>query len=152
QTITGTYQGDSSHGTSSGQSVLTVNAAITLTPSTGGAGSTFTVAGSSFGANRPITIKWDGSGGTTLVTNPANCTSAGAGTFSCSTTVPSSASLGDHTIFATDDQGHTATAIFTVIRATQTTVSCVPGSINPGGTTTCTATLIDTTASPTRPS
>ncbi len=100
---------------------------ISLTPSTGSAGTTVTVSGSNFGATKTITIKFDNS---VITTNPPTVTSSNTGTFSSATiTIPSTATAGNHTISATDGT-LTASSTFTVI-ATVITISPTSGA---GGT------------------
>src|SRR2546428_574936 len=84
--------------------------AISLTPSTGPAGTSVTVAGNSFSPNSHITISYDG---TPLATNPAAITTSSSGTFSATFTVPVSAA-GSHVIQVDDGGSHTYSDLFTV--------------------------------------
>src|SRR2546428_3768064 len=84
--------------------------AISLTPSTGPAGTSVTVAGNSFSPNSHITISYDG---TPLATNPAAITTSASGTFSATFTVPVSAA-GSHVIQVDDGGSHTYSDLFTV--------------------------------------
>ncbi len=97
---------------------------ITLTPSTGAAGTTVTVSGSNFGATKTITIKFDNS---VIATNPPTVTSSNTGTFSSATiTIPSTATAGNHTVSATDGT-LTASGTFTVV-TTAITLSPTSGA------------------------
>src|SRR5262249_33888642 len=62
-------------------------------------GTTVTVNGGGFGSNKTLTVKWDGSGGTTV----GSCNSNGGGNIqgTCQFTVPA-ASDGSHIVFVTD--------------------------------------------------
>src|SRR2546428_580522 len=112
-TITGTYSpSDSTHHGSSGTSTLTVSLpAALLSPTSGLAGATVSVSGKGFAANSAITISFDG---TNVSTNPATITTGSSGDFSSAIfTVPSSATVGKHTVSATDGS-FTGSAQFTV--------------------------------------
>jgi len=78
---------------------LTVGPIINLTPNNGIAGSNITVSGSAFAANSPITISFDG---VNQNTNPEIIISSSNGAFSAAFIVSSSASVGSHTVGATD--------------------------------------------------
>jgi len=79
---------------------------ITLTPSSGLAGTIVTVNGTGYAANSAMTIKFDG----VVQTIPATTTST-LGSFSTTFTVPVSP-VGLHTVAAADASAHTANAKF----------------------------------------
>jgi hypothetical protein len=124
---------------SNAQPTVTVNLPlITLNPNTGPKGTEVTVNGTSFHNNKDITITFNGS---TVSTIPSPCLSDNKGNFSCSFTVPS-ITPGSYTVSDSDPQGTTASATFTVTKAS-TTVTLV-SSLNPsvfGQSVTFTATV-----------
>src|SRR3989449_10305180 len=81
---------------------------ISLSPSSGPAGTAVTVTGKNFAANSGITISYDGSA---ITTTPTTVTTDSTGGFTGSITVPSSAA-GPHTVKATDASNHPASAQF----------------------------------------
>jgi hypothetical protein len=94
---------------STGTVTFTVNSKITVTPATGGVGSTVTVAGTGFAPTALLQISFDG---TVRSTNPATVTSTAVGSFSATITIPSGA-RGNHTILAADGGG-SASANFAI--------------------------------------
>jgi len=99
---------------------------ISLSQSSGAAGSNVTVTGSGFGANETVDIAVDGS----IV---MSVTTDGNGNFSTVITLSSSLSSGAHTISAAgDSSGHTASATFTVTTAAQAATSCTGDDDRPG--------------------
>jgi len=78
---------------------LTVGPIINLTPNNAIAGSNISVSGSVFAADSPITISFDG---VNQNTTPETIISSGTGTFTAAFTVPTSASVGSHTVRVTD--------------------------------------------------
>jgi len=107
--------------------VTAPQALINLSPTSGTVGAIITISGSNFGASKPITIKFDNANTTT---NPATVTSSSTGTFSATITIPSTASLGSHTISATDGT-LTASGTFNVV-STATAITLSPTSGTPG--------------------
>ncbi len=100
-------------------------ASVSLSPTSGTAGSNVTVTGSGFGASETVNIAVDG-GGVTSVASDGN------GNFSTVITLSSSLSSGAHTISATGvSSGHSASATFTVT-TTQPTTSCTGDDDRPG--------------------
>src|SRR5579859_907919 len=98
---------------------------VSLSPSSGAAGSNVTVTGSGFGASETVNIAVDG--GVVI-----SVTSDGNGNFSTVITLSSSLSAGAHTISATGvSSGHSASATFTVTTA-QPTTSCTGDDDRPG--------------------
>src|SRR5256712_3212690 len=104
---------------------------ISLSPSSGPAGTTVTVTGKNFAANSGITISYDGS---SITTTPTTITSTSTGSFTGSITIPSSSTAGPHTVKATDASNHPASAQFTVTTTPIATISLNPSS-GPAGTT-----------------
>lgn len=68
---------------------------ISLSPTSARPGDTVTVTGSNFATNTSVTIKFDG----TIITT---VTTTSTGTFSATFAIPSTATIGSHTISATD--------------------------------------------------
>jgi hypothetical protein len=89
---------------------FTVTPKITLNPTSGPVGTSVTVTGTGFAGTSTITIKFDG---VTQTTTLPTVTTDSDGSFTASFDVPS-ASLGDHTVSATDEDDNTASATFTV--------------------------------------
>jgi len=87
---------------------LIQNAAITLTPPAGKVSSTVTVAGTWFSASKLVSVTLAG-------TEVAVVMTAGDGSFSTTFTVPADATLGAHTVTATDSKAVTASKTFTVV-------------------------------------
>src|SRR5438445_1474394 len=78
--------------------------AISLSPSTGPAGSTVTVTGNTFSPNSAVTILYDG---TAVATNPGTITTDSTGNFTGATfSIPASTN-GAHQIQVSDGKGHT---------------------------------------------
>jgi len=103
-----------------------VATAITLSPTSGSAGSTVTVNGAGFTPSTTITIKFDTS---ISATTPSNIVTNSSGAFSASVTIPSAATVGNHTISANDITGKTATATFKVLLLGTITISPTSGSL-----------------------
>jgi hypothetical protein len=75
---------------------------LTISPTSGAAGTAVSVNGSGFGASEQVTLALDG-------TNAFSVTSDGSGNFGTSLTLPSTSALGTHTISAAGvGSGHTA--------------------------------------------
>ena len=121
-------------GTNTVSATFNVGAAITLSPTSGAAGTTITVLGSGFGANRQITIKFDSN---TVTTNPSTITTSSSGTFSASFAIPAGTTTGSHTVSATEGT-KTASATFTV--SLTPTITLSPNSGAPSITVTITGT------------
>ncbi|MCX7912107.1 MAG: hypothetical protein N2506_04000 [Dehalococcoidales bacterium] len=77
---------------------VTGSASISLSPSSGAAGSDVTINGTSFPASSSLTFKFDGS---TVSRKSGSSSTSSTGTFSSVITVPSTASAGSHTISVT---------------------------------------------------
>ncbi len=113
---------------------------ITLTPNSGPAGTSVTVAsgGGPFGPPATINgvgIYWDGTVDTTSGTLVASCSNNAGGNLPgpCTFTVPSATS-GAHTVVAslkTNPSGHSASATFTVTGPTKLAITSVNGGSNP---------------------
>ena len=89
-----TYQAEASDGTGSDSTEFTVKAAVSLSPTSGNAGTQITVSGTGFAASGTVTISYD-------ATQVATGSITATGTFSVTFTAPSSTG-GSHTITATD--------------------------------------------------
>jgi hypothetical protein len=98
----------SSTGLTSAVTTLGVGTAITLIPESGFA--TVTIVGENFTANSAITIRWNGVAQPTV---PMDVTTDGDGTFTAIISVPTT-TPGSYTITATDTNGISASATFTV--------------------------------------
>ncbi len=83
---------------------------VTLTPSSGSAGSAVTVSGGFFGSGESVKVVWD-EPPTTLLTATAVNPDGG---FSGTGNVPADAAPGEHVVAARDDAGHVALDVFTV--------------------------------------
>src|SRR3989475_1972741 len=102
--------------------------AISLSPSTGPAGTTVTVTGNTFSANSAITISFDG---TRVSTNPTTITTSSTGTFTATFTVPTSSLAGSHLVRVSDASGsHTYWGSFIV--GPSAAISLSPTSANVG--------------------
>ena len=102
----GTYTVSATFGASSASKTFTVNSApLIASPSEGPVGTPVTISGNGFGADLPVTIKYEG-------TNVATVLSDGSGVISKIIVIPPSV-VGSHTITATDGT-HSPTASFTV--------------------------------------
>ncbi|MDG6982745.1 MAG: hypothetical protein JRM74_04750 [Nitrososphaerota archaeon] len=118
-TITATYGGDSNNLGSSGTFALTVSGTVTLTlsPSSGLAGTTVTISGSGFAAGAPVAVDFAGSSVSTSGTCTTSSTSGSLGVLpasdGCSFTVPSSVQA-TPVVTAFDDVGDAASAAFTM--------------------------------------
>jgi hypothetical protein len=92
---------------------------LSLSPTSGVAGSTVSVNGTGFSATEQVNVEVDG--GVVLST-----TSDGNGNFATSITLPPSLAIGSHTISATGaSSGHSAFATFSVTSVGQQATSCV---------------------------
>jgi hypothetical protein len=99
---------------------------LSLSPTSGPAGSTIGVNGSGFGAGEQINLAVDG--GVVMAVN-----SDGNGNFATSLTLSASLALGDHVISATGmNSGHSAFASFTVTSGAQVTPCTDDGDSRPG--------------------
>jgi len=106
---------------------FTVAHKITITPTSGVSGISVTVSGTGFGANRPITIKYNNN---LVTTTPASITTDANGSFSASFTVLASIA-GTYKVDATDGT-NTASANFvstTDATISQTTSEAAPGYV-----------------------
>ena len=99
---------------------------LTLSPSKGPTGTTVSVTGTSFTANKTITLTWDG---TSLSTNPPAVVANSAGGFNATFQVPNAASSGSHTVQATDGT-NTHSTVFTV--SPSPTITLNTDSVNVG--------------------
>ena len=125
-------------------------ASLTLSPSSGVAGTSVQVIGTGFPASFPVALCWDGSGCSDLGTFQ----SGSGSTFSASVTIPPDALAGGHQIMACRQGSQTcATALFSVLpsattTSTTTTVTTpsttVPGT---GSTVVTSTTLVTSTTS-----
>jgi hypothetical protein len=119
----GNYQIFATDGSNTASATFTVNvggANLTVSPTSGAAGSTVSLSGTGFGANEQVNLAVDG-GVVTSVSSDGN------GNFSTSLTLSSSLALGSHTISATGaTSGHAAFATFQVTSTSQT-VGCSGG-------------------------
>ena len=84
---------------------------VALSPSRGPVDTSVSITGTTFSANNTITLTWDGS---PIVTAPSTITSDSTGGFTASFQVPSTVSAGSHMVQATDGEGNTHTALFTI--------------------------------------
>ena len=111
--------------------VTSPQTSISLSPTSGTAGTSVTISGSNFGASKTITIKFDNN---PITTSPSTVTTTSTGTFSATITIPNTASAGSHIITATDNSSPalSASATFTV-GATTSGVTLSPTS-GPTGT------------------
>jgi hypothetical protein len=91
---------------------------LTISPTSGAAGTAVSVNGTGFGASEQVTLALDG-------TNAFSVTSDGSGNFGTSLTLPSTLALGAHTISAAGvSSGHTAFVTFSVTSTSQQSTSC----------------------------
>lgn len=111
-----------------------VSGTITLSPTSGTAGTSVTVSGSNFSPNSAITIRL---GTTTLSTAPSTVTTTSTGTFSVTVQIPIATTAGTHTITATDAAGRVGSTTFTVA-AGQTSITLSPSSGTVGSAVTVT--------------
>lgn len=90
-------------------------AAITLSPSSGPAGSTFTVSGSGYAPNEVVSIGFQSTTGTGTATPIGTGTASPTGTFQANAQVPLYTTAGTYNVTARGNtSGLTASAIFTV--------------------------------------
>jgi len=89
---------------------FTIGTKASVTPTTGFVGDQVTVSGNGFGANKSVTITFDG---TAVTTSPASVTTNPSGSFSATFLVPN-ATNGAHTVKAEESATVSATATFTV--------------------------------------
>src|SRR2546427_32781 len=94
-------------------------ASISLSPTTGPAGSTIAVSGNTFLSNSAVTISYDGAA---VTTNPGTITTDSSGSFTATFTEPAP-STGSHTVIAKDAASGLASAQFTVTSTTSSTTS-----------------------------
>src|SRR3989475_788425 len=121
---------DASSNSASAQ--FTVTPAISLSPTSGSAGTSVTVTGNSFSPSSHVTISFDG---TRVSTTPGKIKTDGSGKFSASFTVPTSSAAGPHTVKATDALSNSASAQFTVTTGTITPSISLNPTSGPTGTT-----------------
>ena len=114
----GTYQAEASDGTGSDSAEFTVKAAVSLSPTSGNAGTQITVSGTGFAANTTVTVSYD-------ATQVATGSITATGAFSVTFTAPSSTG-GSHTITATDTT-NTVTSTF----AMESTPPPIPSPLLP---------------------
>lgn len=88
---------------------LTVLTRLSITPTTGTAGTQITVTGSGFAANAPVAITWDNA----ALSPAVNTTASATGTISVTFTAPASA-RGQHAVKAADTSGNSATTNFDI--------------------------------------
>src|SRR2546428_3383106 len=111
----------SNHPASAQFTVATIPVAtISLNPSSGPTGTTVKISGSNFVANSGITISYDNAG---ITTTPTTITSTSTGSFTGSITIPSSSAAGSHTVKAIDASSNSASAQFTVMTTTTSTLT-----------------------------
>jgi hypothetical protein len=94
----GNYQIVATDGVNRASTGFSVPSSLTLSPTSGATGSGVTVTGTGFFENESIIIGWDQPGNQLP---PTNLTANGNGGFSTNVNVPSGASNGNHTVFAT---------------------------------------------------
>ncbi|MCA9834554.1 MAG: hypothetical protein KC435_11430 [Thermomicrobiales bacterium] len=107
---------------------------ITLSISSGKAGTTTNIAGSGFQPGELITIRWGGSSGTVLRSFNAGTT----GKFTANTTIPISAQLGQYEIYVSAVSGQSGSAIYTVTQLAGPVLELNPASGAAGSRTTMT--------------
>jgi large repetitive protein len=104
----GTYQIFATDGTNTATTNFTVPAALTLTPTSGGPGTSVAVNGTGFLSGEAVSIAWDQAGN-----QVASTTANSNGVISTTFSVPSSSGM--HTVVATGQSSHFAqSATFTV--------------------------------------
>jgi len=103
---------------------FTVTSKITLSKTSGQAGTTIDVEGTGFSDDDDVKIVLDST--TTLV---SDAETDGDGSFEESITIPSTASTGSHTIKATDGDSHTYSATFAVTASASITLSKATGTV-----------------------
>lgn len=92
-----------------GETGTPTSASITVTPSSGAAGSAVTVDGTGFEANGFMTLTFDGT-----FLDAGSIVAGSDGSFSATVTIPEDAIAGDHEISASDGAGTIASTAFTV--------------------------------------
>src|SRR3989449_3533882 len=107
---------------------------ISLTPTTGPAGSTIAVSGNTFSPNSAVTVSYDTAA---VTTNPGAITTDSSGSFTATFTEPAP-STGSHTVIAKDAASGLASAQFTVTSTTPpttppTTISLAVNSVDLSG-------------------
>ena len=114
---------------------VVLTSSVSLNPSSGATGTSIAMNGSGLIASHGLTVTYDGSASGM----PTSCTTDGSGNLSsgCTFTVPSSSSVGSHTITVSDGT-NTPTATFTV---TLLAVACSKSAVVVGSGTTCKATV-----------
>src|SRR2546428_10478343 len=105
-------------------------ATISLSPTSGPAGTILTVTGKNFASNSAVTILYDNN---TITTEPTTITTDSTGSFTGSITVPSSLAGRNKIGKATDASNHPASAQFSVMTTPVATISLNPTS-GPTGT------------------
>ena len=95
----GVYQVFATDGNNSASANFTVPFSLSLSPGSGGAGTTITVSGTGFLASEGITVGWDQSNN-----QVATATANGSGAFSTSFAAPSG--TGNHLVFASGQTSH----------------------------------------------
>lgn len=95
----GTYQIFATDGTNTATTTFSVPSSLTLSPTSGGQGTSVSVSGTGFLSGETIAMSWD-QGGNQVATATAN----GNGGFSATFSVPSS--TGTHTVFAMGQTSH----------------------------------------------
>src|SRR2546428_2185483 len=107
---------------------------ISLTPTTGPAGSTIAVSGNTFSPNSAVAVSYDSAA---VTTNPGAITTDSSGSFTATFTEPAP-STGSHTVIAKDAASGLASAQFTVTSTTPpttppTTISLTVNSVDLSG-------------------
>ncbi|AIC14358.1 IPT/TIG domain-containing protein [Nitrososphaera viennensis] len=102
-------------------SSTTAAGSITLTPTSGGAGSNVTIDGTGFSAGQTFGFTFDDN---YILTG--NMIQFATGEFSTTALIPDNATIGDHEVKATGSSGESATATFTVEESGNATSSAVP--------------------------
>src|SRR2546427_2392159 len=105
--------------TGSATTMTPIPPSISLTPTTGPAGSTIAVSGNTFLSNSAVTVSYDGAA---VTTNPGTITTDSSGSFAATFTEPAP-STGSHTVIAKDAASGLASAQFTVTSTTSSTTS-----------------------------
>lgn len=88
---------------------------LLVTPNAGAPGSTVVATGSGFGASEPVNVNWNGPAGLSLGTTASDIVGGFGGATAVTVTVPLTASVGVHTIYAAgQSSGARAVTSFTV--------------------------------------
>src|SRR5256712_586183 len=114
--------------TGSATTLTPIPPSISLTPTTGPAGSTIAVSGNTFLSNSAVTVSYDSAA---VTTNPGTITTDSSGSFTATFTEPAP-STGSHTVIAKDAASGLASAQFTVT-STTTTISLTVNSVDLSG-------------------